>query len=544
MTKTAKGLAKIPKRGPKALVLGVVDGATTAPSDFASLVGDLSAGDLPREPEWRIHDRTHLEFAIDYRVGPPKPAQRTVGRSEKQRFEWDAYFFVPESLRLHDQTYEKNEIYEDLQSYVRFAVPTVPFDALAGEAMERLGAALGPGCDHEVALRELRLFACLVRASSGVVRRNILALVGELPESTLAITEATQRLVQSAARVANSLRAVVDAVPSDDAALREACSWIDEDVSRALEALLGSLAIELRKARLEERIVATVAAGAVDEARARVARGLEGVGHAHADSREIEHLEFRRHVLKRFTSSVLWLSLEVRAGARWTLELLYAVAASVAMGFAFVLAMLNGSATLNPGTAGNLWTGALLVMLAYAAKDRIKATLQGTFSRVVQRHFPDRRWRILDREREVSLGSVEERSAFLPFKRLPPEALAVRRMTRTHLFEESARPERVLWHHKTVTVHGDDVAAADARFTALTEIFRLNLRRWLDHTDDPNRKIVFADPEDRQIYSAVAPRVYNIAIVYRLRERGVDAAWHRIRVVVTRKGIQRIDRIC
>ena len=117
-------------------------------------------------------------------------------------------------------------------------------------------------------------------------------------------------------------------------------------------------------------------------------------------------------------------------------------------------------------------------------------------------------------------------------------------MTRTHPFEESARPERVLWHHKTVTVHGEDVAAADARLTALTEIFRLNVRRWLDHTDDPNRKIVFADPSDRQIYSAVAPRVYNIAIVYRLRERGVDAPWHRIRVVVTRKGIRRIDRIC
>jgi hypothetical protein len=544
MAKTTKGLAKLPKRGPKALVLGVVDGTSIAPSDFASLVGDLSAGDLPREPEWRVHDRTHLEFAVDYRVGPQKNKPRRATTQQKQSFEWDAYFFVPESLRLHDQTYAKNEIYEDLQSYVRFAVPAVPFDSLAGDVLERLRAALGPGRDDEAALRELRLFACLLRASSGVVRRNILTLVKGLPETSLALTEATQYLVQSAARLATSLRAMLDAVPAGNEALREACSWIDEDVSRALEALLGSLAIELRKAKVDARVVAMVAAGAVEEAQARAARGLEGVGHAHAHEREIEHLEFRRHVLKRFTSSVLWLSLEVRSGARWALELLYAVAASVAMGFAFVAAMLHGGLTMTPGTAGNLWTGAFLVMLAYAAKDRIKAALQGTFSRVVQRHFPDRRWRILDREREVRLGEVEERSAFLPFKRVPPEALAVRRMTRTHLFEESARPERVLWHHKTVTVHGAAVAAADARFTALTEIFRLNLRRWLDHTDDPNRKIVFADPDDRQIYSAIAPRVYNIAIVYRLREHGKDAPWHRIRVVVTRKGIRRIDRIC
>ena len=117
-------------------------------------------------------------------------------------------------------------------------------------------------------------------------------------------------------------------------------------------------------------------------------------------------------------------------------------------------------------------------------------------------------------------------------------------MTRTHSFEESARPERVLWHHKTVIVHGQRVAAADPRFTALTEIFRLNLRRWLDHTDDPSRKIVFADPDDRQIYSVVAPRVYNIAIVYRLRAGGVESPWHRIRVVVSRKGIRRIEHVC
>jgi len=545
MAKSTKNLAKLPKNAPKPLVLGVIDQGTVAPSDFASLVGDLSAGDLPREPEWRVHDRTHLEFAVDYRIGAKSQGRaRAALGQKKQSFEWDAYFFVPESLRLHDQTYEKNEIYEDLQSYVRFSVPTVPFEALAGEATDRLRAALGPGCDTDAALRELRLFACLVRASSGVVRRRILGLVSALPASAAAIADASQRLVQSAARVSTTLRSALATVPSEDAALGEAASWIDEDVSRALEALLGSLAIELRKAGVEERVVAMIAAGAVDEAREREARGLEGVGHANAGEREIEHLEFRRHVLKRFTSSVLWLTLEVRAGARWALELLYAVAASVAMGFAFVLAMLNGGHALNPGAADNLWTGALLVVLAYAAKDRIKAALQGTFSRVVQKHFPDRRWRILDRERGVRLGEVEERSAFLPFKSVPAEALAVRRMTRTHPFEESARPERVLWHHKTVTVHGEDVAAADERFTALTEIFRLNVRRWLDHTDDPNRKIVFADPNDRQIYSAVAPRVYNIAIVYRLRERGVDATWHRIRVVVTRKGIRRIDRIC
>jgi len=78
----------------------------------------------------------------------------------------------------------------------------------------------------------------------------------------------------------------------------------------------------------------------------------------------------------------------------------------------------------------------------------------------------------------------------------------------------------------------------------MTEIFRLNLRRWLSHTDDPNRKIVFADAADGRVYSATARRVYNINVVYRLSTSGSDSPWHRLRMVVSRKGIERIDSIC
>jgi hypothetical protein len=43
--------------------------------------------------------------------------------------------------------------------------------------------------------------------------------------------------------------------------------------------------------------------------------------------------------------------------------------------------------------------------------------------------------------------------------------------------------------------------------------------------------------------TASAPRVYNIAVVYRLRRDGHAAPWHRVRVVVSRKGIRRLDAI-
>ena len=116
----------------------------------------------------------------------------------------------------------------------------------------------------------------------------------------------------------------------------------------------------------------------------------------------------------------------------------------------------------------------------------------------------------------------------------------MRRLTRAHPLEEQARPERVLWHQKTLTIARGAADAEVADFSMLTEIFRLNLGRWLSHTDDPNRKIVFADPEDALVYQVTTRRVYNINVVYRLCAGDADAPWHRIRVVVSRKGIERI----
>jgi hypothetical protein len=45
------------------------------------------------------------------------------------------------------------------------------------------------------------------------------------------------------------------------------------------------------------------------------------------------------------------------------------------------------------------------------------------------------------------------------------------------------------------------------------------------------------------VCTAKARRVYNLNVIYRLRRAGSDVPWRRIRVVVSRKGIERIDPI-
>lgn len=518
---------------------------TAAPvSDWASLFGDLtrspSAAAPGEEVEWRIHDKTHLEFAIDYPL-TDKPQTRV----------WEAYFFVPESFRIHEATYSKKAIYEDLQSYVRYAVPEPEFEELGkltegsflsrvDQTLERAQGARGGSAAAKDATRELRLWVCLVRACGLVAMRGVEhQLKGPIePER---IRRESLGFAVTSADVSRRFHAIVakhrKASLPDEVCF--ALEWCDEASSLAVEALCADLALRLENdARVEAAhpdLAEHVAAAAVAEARHRAEQGFDSVAKAGANERDVEHLEFRRHVLKRFTASVLWLSLEVREGASWVVHTLYALAAMLAMAFAVVAALQTSH------LSDNVFRYALLVVLAYAVKDRMKAVLQDLFNKWISKRFPDRQWAIRDHERSRNIGRVHERAGFMPFTQVPEGVLAKRRLTREHALEECARPERVLWHTKSVHLE----PGADPMYPMLTEIFRLNVDHWLAHTDDPKRRVLFADPDDESIYSAIARRVYNVSVVYRLRdETDPNAPWHRIRVVVSRKGILRIEPIC
>lgn len=532
---------------PTVHVVAAADDEPSA-SEWGSLLSDLSRGASagPSEVEWRVHDKTHLEFAIDY----------PFELKEKRAYTWEAFFFVPESFRLQQTTYDKKQIYDDLLSYVRLAIPEVAFDTIAeacsahrcdSEAVGKLRSSIlaargaqdaDPASKN--AVRRLRVFACVVRSSGLSAQRRMLAMLEE-PASASEASRAVLAFLNLAQQTSSGYRAlVVDAeaweLPSE---VRVALRWVDEDLSLFLETLHATASVRMQQRTSDpsqpNELAARLAADAVTEARYRRDRSYPSVGSDAATGREIEHIEFRRHVLKRFTSSVLWLKHEVRDRSSWVMHTLYAFAAAVAMAFAVF-------ATLHAAEMERYFALSVgLLIVSYAVKDRMKAILQQAFTRWADQRFPDRNWTIIDEERATEVGVVEERAGFRAFMKLPPAVLTVRRMTREHALEEHARPETVLWHQKKVIVEPRKEGQLPSPM--MTEIFRLNLGPWLAHTDDPNRTITFADPEHGVVCSANARRVYNLNVIYALTTPGVEAQWKRIRVVVSRKGIERIDPI-
>lgn len=538
------------ERATKRPTIRVHASANDAPaSEWGSLLGDLarpSRLESQTDVDWRVHDKTHIEFAIDY------PFQKA-----ETNYTWEAFFFVPDSFRLEQTTYDKKQIYDDLLSYVRLAVPELPFDATAAaceggkpgslidqlrEVLADATGAVDGSVPSKAAVRKLRVFACMIRASGLEAQR---LMVGEVEEAKTAeeAGAATSRFASLANRISGSYRKMlVDSEKMDlPDEVRVALKWVDEDLSLFLEALVATASVKIHQRATKaddgwSEVASRLASEAVLEARYRKERKYPSVGSDDASPRDVEHFEFRRHVLKRFTSSVLWLKHEVREGATWALHVLYAIAAAVAMAFAVIATFqaMDFQSYLMPY--------AILLVVSYAVKDRMKAMLQTFFQRWAQRRFPDRAWTIRDEEREDAVGIVHENAGFRGFDDLPEGVLNARRITREHALEEHARPETVLWHRKKMKLEPRKPGKLPSPM--MTEIFRLNIGSWLTHTDDPNRTITFADPDEGVVCSVTARRVYNINVVYRLSSptSGADV-WRRIRVVVSRKGIERIDPI-
>ena len=85
VAKLADRFAQLTQRDTEFAVHTILDTLSRALARRPSLAPEA---DPPLE--WPVHDRMHVEFAIDYPLGK-RPSAHT----------WEAYFFVPASFRLH-----------------------------------------------------------------------------------------------------------------------------------------------------------------------------------------------------------------------------------------------------------------------------------------------------------------------------------------------------------------------------------------------------------------------------------------------------------
>jgi hypothetical protein len=485
------------------------------------------------------HDKFQFEVKLDYPLDPD---------ADRQQYVVEAYFFLPENLGINSHTYTPFEFYRDVRDHIRFKTPQMTLAQLAaadnplsplGRLTECAGRLRKAGWDEEglrIIVYESKMLARVLRASL----RDLVELISEAMWKGRAIDrEDAARLGEEAfdrlEEILTRYRSLGDpllhpGVPRDALGAHR---LVDEFMSLTSEAFALHLVDILWEApALKGRAIRLAAA----EVEHRKARGYRSIASADSDN---EVFLYRYKLLKKFTASVLYLNIH-RQDARTAVQnLIFAVAAGLAMAFAVSVSFLSLR------LAQVSWSVFFLLVFSYMVKDRLKEWIRMALSSWIDQTLYDHRIRVTDSATGARIGEFRQKFCFLPLAKVPKGVRRVRSFGRTESLAEREFKEQVFVYRKAVDLRPRLVFGQHKRVAALTDIFRFNVRSFLHSMDEPVQEVSMLDPELGVVREVRAARTYHVTVVLRIGRVGsMDPKdYRKLRVVLDRDGIKRVEQV-
>lgn len=505
---------------------------------------------LARQVQQRVqeHDRYQVEFKLDYELIAGKMT----------RYQVQTYIFIPQSLGIRQETYPLTQFYKDIQNYWRLKTPTFTMDDIGHKnssplvrieaIVQELEGEITPAQARQLIIHCKFLRAILKSASRGYFR----ALGFDIAQRPRAVTDEITRRVQGTVEqllrnMQNILRRYrqacdqlqrVEGLPDE---IMTAHQLTDESLSLlAEERLITALrVVELYMAEgrdteeLKQQLRATI------HAEVSYRRCHFGRGSVLQPEDDNEEFLYRTSILKKFTSSVLYLSTSVAREGTALEQMLYAGAAGISMIFATVVAFyfqrIYGMFTLPLFAA---------LVVGYMFKDRIKEMGRGLSVRYLQNKLNDRRIVIKSQDGKYELGYLREKVRFVAERDIPAEVMKVRNRPMLTALENDGQGETVICYTKKVVLYKDifkRIYPDSPEITGINDILRYDVRPFLRKMADPLQRVLYLDRDC--LRSAKCHKVYHINFVtaYEVLNPVQERTLTKTRLILNRKGIKRLE---
>ncbi|WP_224245825.1 hypothetical protein [Hyalangium gracile] len=491
-----------------------------------------------------VHDRKQFEIKLEYQPS---------GADDETRYLVEMFLFLPNSLNIDAETYPRADFYADIHNYVRFTTPVMGLEEVLSSdtsPLAKLEAWLrtGEGTEAEL-VYQAKLLCCIFR---GALRRFGKLVDGRCePPAASTLSEADcaelQRLVlgtqEAVVQVLGRFRAwaKADAVQRLQEKTRASLRLVDEYMSLTVEqyfrkavADMDSLPrsgvyIEPRKA-----LMGTV----IREESYRKENQLRSVLSPTGDN---EEYIFRIGFLKKFCMNILFLSARRKQKRQGWEEVLFAIAAGLAMAFATAVAIWAQARFTQVSL--NFF---LIAVVGYMVKDRIKEGLRRIFSKFASMHLFDRMAEIVDPVTKKCLGTLEERVDYGRTVKVPPEIAALRRLDDFITVSQGELAETVIRYQKEIVLDAELLPQTQRGLEGVTDIIRFNVERFLRDMDDPELALEYVDLEDFTVGRVKATKSYQIDLAFRFTTDEADqekVSVQMVRLVLDRNGIKRMLRV-
>ncbi len=485
------------------------------------------------------HGQRQLELDVTY----------PLTTDEKRNcYQLDLFIFNPYQLGMTKKNYGVSHFLRDLRTYTRHTIPLISLRKLADAScaispITRISDMLSQSdmakdLDEKTILYELRVIANVYQrqlVDTSILISNLIHDHGP----SVHITDHLQSFLSDIDLFLETFRALcsrfIDPRVSD--LLRESLRWSDESISLSTEKTQHKLYNLCRQEKNLEQANAILESRLDLEQSYRIAMGYPTV--TQPDNSVVNELfVYREGMLKKWTEGCLFMSTEpARIAARFT-QVLMGVAAGTAMAFAIVATFF---AIKWFPTYSMEW--AILIIIGYIAKDRIKEILRNIFISHLPRFVADQIEDLMDPAIDVNVGSSRTRVRFCCPSDLSNSIQHLRNIE-GNVFRNIIPPENVIHFHKDTLINSKRILQNHKRLESITEIMRLKLDSWLANMDDPMNELFSISDGKRT--KVMADRVYHLNIVISLSEKkkhGKGASLFRYRLILTRQGIIRIEHM-
>lgn len=480
----------------------------------------------------RIRDR----FQFDLELGYPIP--RDIKRVE---YELEAYLFLPPTLGVNRDNYNKMNFYDDLDAHIRLRTPSISLDAIIPSAsgpLSRLSASVLHLSENtnprnaESFVIQVKLFCCVVRKS---LRKFVHSF-----NAAQRIEERVRYCERYAVDVSTIRRAYRDLEPRLRTAamfpqVKNAYRFGDEFLSLLFEEcafriLDGATAAGATcSPQIEKHLLPIIR----EEINYRRSQRFPSIAN---ETGQNESLLYRRSVLKRYVSSVLQLKTQTDPGGKFVQETLFGLAAGLSMLFAtavlFVYQSMYGALSLPVFLA---------LIVSYVFKDRIKELLRIYFSRKLSGVLSDHKTRIYGTQNQY-LGVCEETFDFVGEAKIPPNVMSVRDRDHMTEIEGTWIGETVLRYKRKIRLNPQKISKLyeNLEIAELDDVLRFNVTDLVKRAGTPDKPVYVVSGDGYR--KVIGERVHHLNLVIRRWGFG-DSRHERFRLVLNQKGIRRIDAV-
>jgi len=491
------------------------------------------------------HDRYQVELKLDYELG----------KGKKTHYRISTYLFFPKSLGITEESYTKSEFYRDVKNYIRIKTPILNLRDL-------LESDITPLSDIQIIVKQanwyqdeelnnrlihaLKLFGAMFKSALRE-HLNLLDKRVQSASSKAKIPSLTENLIDEfisqskliSKRYRSFFAELNLPIVKDDTFL--AFTLVDEYISLLIEEstteLFQIVSQHFEKADQSKSLdkLNKIAENERDH------RTAHGYGSILQPGEANEVFTFRASVLKKYVSSILHLSTAAQREGRGMEQFLMAIAAGVSMVFATIVAFYFQS------IYGNFTFPVFVALvIGYMFKDRIKEAGRALLSSRLHAFIYDRRINIKTLDGKYKLAVLREKTTFMSESDLPQQVLTARHKDPFADLDNEGMGETIICHTKDIVLDGDLFPKAFKglpKVSGLNDIIRYNIQPYLRKMADPVEEQLLL--EDGQLKRVNTHKVYHINVVSRYKSISpkIEILYKRMRLVLTRQGIKRIEYI-